>query len=213
MAKKSPTTAPRKQATLATFFGSNQKLSSKSETSQTLSKDLVDTDDEIEQTASTVIAKKPVPKVSPAAEKENKDDKSTSEEVKDDAKEDVFMKASDDYVSSQKRKVGSNSSTKDDEILKPKKLKSILKAYDELVQKANESYNWALEDSGKSGVEVPYRAVTAAFSKCESITSRLAIQEIVTDLLRCALVLCNNEDKSGHMEDQVASVVYLCCNR
>ena len=223
---KTPTTSltSRKQATLASFFGNNKTKTSnikspKSENSHTQTPppapaalhehehELVDTDDEYGHERKSIVRK-----LSPVTE--NKENVLMSNE---DSEYDV-EDAEDELVKDdKKRKPDSDLNA----IPKQKKSKAsicaIMTDVDKLRSKAREEYNWTVEVEPsvnlKGAVEVPYGAVTSAFVKCESITSRLAIQDVVTDLLRCALVLCKDDKKAGQMEDQVVSVVYLCCNR
>eukprot|EP00814_Leptocylindrus_danicus_P006390 CAMPEP_0116016860 /NCGR_PEP_ID=MMETSP0321-20121206/7720_1 /TAXON_ID=163516 /ORGANISM="Leptocylindrus danicus var. danicus, Strain B650" /LENGTH=883 /DNA_ID=CAMNT_0003486975 /DNA_START=75 /DNA_END=2726 /DNA_ORIENTATION=- len=67
----------------------------------------------------------------------------------------------------------------------------------ELISHAETNLSWT------KGKPVPYSAITEAFAAAEAITSRLAIQEIMTKLFRSALLL---------KPEEVICLVYLCSN-
>ena len=82
-----------------------------------------------------------------------------------------------------------------------------VKSDEDLAKVAKERYNW---DCTEIPNDVPYCAITSAFNQCEAITSRLAIQEIITTIILCAIKLLEGDDINK--QSQISSLVYLCCN-
>ena len=159
------------------------------------------------------------------------DDDDDDDELEVDAKEINESKENkqeakkNSFVIEKKRKSDKGNDTKSN---KKKKKQTLLETpkktetkseYEELVEKAKEKYKWDVTNrtsiSKDSKIDMPYCAITAAFAKCESITSRLEIQEVIKDLIRCVLVLCESKGSGDDekIKDDVSTLVYLCCNR